>query len=268
MGPGHDPIVRPTVPARVGPKGPIPDPVDRRRSTASVSGVTLGRCECCSTAPRRTTGRRSRSAAGARRTGSTTSSVASSPRTAGLATGYDAVCVFVNDDVERTRARAAPRRRRRLPSPCAAPGSTTSTSMPRRRLGVAVVTGAGLLAGGRRRAHPRADPRSGPPPPPRPPAVREGNFALDGLLGRGLHGAHGRRRRHRTHRRSVARLLLAFGCAGPRPRPGPATRSWSPSASRTSTSTSCFGAVRHRHPELPADDRDVPPRRRRRRWPR
>ncbi len=132
-------------------------------------------------------------------------------RTADLAEGSEAVCVFVNDQVD-----AAALRRlselgvRTVALRCA--GYNNVDVAAAAALGIAVVrvpayspeavaehTLALVLCLDRHvhRAHQR---------------VREGNFALDGLLGRGLHEATagvvgtGRIGEH------VARLLLAFGC--------------------------------------------------------
>ena len=132
-------------------------------------------------------------------------------RTADLAAGYEAVCIFVNDvATAATSARLAELGVRVIALRCA--GYNNVDVEAAKRVGVAIVrvpayspeavaehTLALILASDRHihRAHHR---------------VREGNFALDGLLGRGLHGATagvvgtGRIGQH------VARLLVAFGC--------------------------------------------------------
>jgi D-lactate dehydrogenase len=132
-------------------------------------------------------------------------------RTADLASGHEAVCIFVNDLVTAaTSARLAELGVRVIALRCA--GYNNVDVDAAKRLGLTVVrvpayspeavaehTLALILASDRHihRAHHR---------------VREGNFSLDGLLGRGLHGATagvvgtGRIGQH------VARLLVAFGC--------------------------------------------------------
>ena len=132
-------------------------------------------------------------------------------RTADLAIGHEAVCIFVNDLVTAaTSARLAEVGVRVIALRCA--GYNNVDVDAAKGVGLAVVrvpayspeavaehTLALILASDRHihRAHYR---------------VREGNFALDGLLGRGLHGATagvvgtGRIGQH------VARLLVAFGC--------------------------------------------------------
>ena len=133
------------------------------------------------------------------------------PRTAELATGFDAVCVFVNDDVgAATVERLSSCGVRAIALRCAGYNNVdlvaaAAASIPVVRVpayspeAVAEHTLALILALDRHihRSHQR---------------VREGNFALEGLLGKGLHGATagvigtGRIGQH------VARLLLAFGC--------------------------------------------------------
>ena len=132
-------------------------------------------------------------------------------RTADLAEGSEAVCVFVNDQVDAAALhRLAELGVRTVALRCA--GYNNVDVAAAAALGIAVVrvpayspeavaehTLALVLCLDRHvhRAHQR---------------VREGNFALDGLLGRGLHEATagvigtGRIGEH------VARLLLAFGC--------------------------------------------------------
>ena len=132
-------------------------------------------------------------------------------RTADLAVGQEAICIFVNDLVTAaTSARLADLGVRVIALRCA--GYNNVDIDAAKRVGMIVVrvpayspqavaehTLALILASDRHihRAHHR---------------VREGNFALDGLLGRGLHGATagvvgtGRIGQH------VCRLLVAFGC--------------------------------------------------------
>ena len=134
-------------------------------------------------------------------------------RTADLAAGYEAVCIFVNDDATAATSAqdSAELGVRVIALRCA--GYNNVDVEAAKRVGVAVVrvpayspeavaehTLALILASDRHihHAHHR---------------VREGDFALDGLLGRGLHGTTaavvgtGRIGQH------VARLLVAFGCS-------------------------------------------------------
>ena len=132
-------------------------------------------------------------------------------RTADLAVGREAVCIFVNDAVTAaTSARLAELGVRVIALRCAGYNNVDLDAAKQSGLvvvrvpayspeAVAEHTLALILASDRHihRAHHR---------------VREGNFALDGLLGRGLHGSTagvvgtGRIGQH------VARLLVAFGC--------------------------------------------------------
>ena len=132
-------------------------------------------------------------------------------RTADLASGFRAVCVFVNDDAGGpTLDRLGEIGIEVVALRCAGYNNVDLAAASSAKIAVVRVpayspeavaehTLALILALDRHihRAHQR---------------VREGNFALDGLLGHGLHGATagvvgtGRIGRH------VARLLLAFGC--------------------------------------------------------
>jgi len=132
-------------------------------------------------------------------------------RTAELATGYDAVCVFVNDDVSAATAqRLAELDVGVVALRCAGfnnvdLGATAAAGITVVRVPAYSPTAVAehtlaLILGADRHIH-RAYQR-----------VRDGNFSLDGLLGNGLHGATagvvgtGRIGHH------VARLLTAFGC--------------------------------------------------------
>jgi D-lactate dehydrogenase len=132
-------------------------------------------------------------------------------RTAELAAGCDAVCVFVNDDVDAaTVKRLDELGVRVIALRCAGFNNVDLTAATVASIAVVRVPAysptavaehtLALILGLDRHIH-RAYQR-----------VREGNFALDGLLGKGLHGATagvvgtGRIGQH------VARLLVAFGC--------------------------------------------------------
>jgi D-lactate dehydrogenase len=133
------------------------------------------------------------------------------PRTADLAAGFSAVCVFVNDDGgAETVGRLADLGVRAIALRCA--GYNNVDVEAARAAGIAVVrvpayspeavaehTLALVLALDRH--IPRAYQR-----------VRDGNFALDGLLGNGLHGATVGVVGTGRIGRLVARLFIAFGC--------------------------------------------------------
>jgi D-lactate dehydrogenase len=133
------------------------------------------------------------------------------PRTAELASGFDAVCAFVNDDIgAETVGRLAGAGVTAIAMRCA--GYNNVDLAAAAEAGIAVVnvpayspdavaehTLALILALDRHihRAYSR---------------VRDGNFALDGLLGNGLRGATAGVVGTGRIGQLVARLLLAFGC--------------------------------------------------------
>jgi D-lactate dehydrogenase len=134
------------------------------------------------------------------------------PRTAELAAGFTAVCVFVNDDVGAdTVARLADAGVRAIALRCAGYNNVDLAAAAAADIAVVRVpaysptavaehTLALILALDRHihRAYLR---------------VRDGNFALDGLLGNGLHGASAGVVGTGRIGAIVARLLLGFGCA-------------------------------------------------------
>jgi D-lactate dehydrogenase len=133
------------------------------------------------------------------------------PRTADLAAGFAAVCIFVNDDAgPETIDRLAELGVKAIALRCAGYnnvdlGAATTAGIAVVRVpayspeAVAEHTLALVLALDRHihRAYQR---------------VRDGNFALDGLLGNGLHGATAGVVGTGRIGQLVARLLIAFGC--------------------------------------------------------
>jgi D-lactate dehydrogenase len=133
------------------------------------------------------------------------------PRTADLAAGFEAVCVFVNDDVgAETVSRLAAGGVRAIALRCAGYNNVdldaangagiTVVRVPAYSPEAVAEHTLALILGLDRHIH-RAYQR-----------VRDGNFALDGLLGNGLQGATAGVVGTGKIGRLVARLLLAFGC--------------------------------------------------------
>ena len=150
------------------------------------------------------------------------------PETAPLAEGFPVVCVFVHDVVGPAGAGGSRRGRACASSRCGRPASTTWTSRRREELGIAVCRvpayspyavaehAVALILALDRRTH-RAFNR-----------VREGNFALDGLLGFDLHGRTvgivGTGRIGAVFARIMAGLRLPPARVGPVPERGRASR--------------------------------------------
>ena len=133
------------------------------------------------------------------------------PTTADRAVGFDAVCVFVNDDVGQATIKGLSSTGISVIALRCAGYNNVDLSAAQDE-GITVVrvpayspeavaehTLALILGLDRRLAHAHH-------------RVRDGNFALDGLLGRGLHGATAGVVGTGRIGRNVARLLVAFGC--------------------------------------------------------
>jgi D-lactate dehydrogenase len=131
--------------------------------------------------------------------------------TAGLADGFDAVCVFVNDRVDATViAKLAPSGVRLIALRCAGYNNVDLKAANKHGMTVVRVPGyspyavaehtIGLMLALNRKLH-RAYNR-----------VREGNFALDGLLGFDVHGKTAGIVGTGRIGAVVAQILLGFGC--------------------------------------------------------
>jgi D-lactate dehydrogenase len=93
--------------------------------------------------------------------------------------------------------------------------------------------------------------------------VREGNFALDGLLGFDLHGRTVGVVGTGKIGACFARIMAGFGCRC-WPRPAARTRRCACARRALRAAARAAGGQRHRQPALPADAADAPPDRRRR----
>ena len=181
------------------------------------------------------------------------------PRTADLAAGFGAVCIFVNDDAGReTIDRLGELGVQAIALRCA--GYNNVDLGAAAAAGIAVVrvpayspeavaehTLALVLALDRHihRAYQR---------------VRDGNFALDGLLGNGLHGATAGVVGTGRIGQLVVRLLLAFGCEVIAHDPLVNEQLVEAGVGYVARAE-LFAAQRHHRSHLPVDQRDLPPRR-------
>ncbi len=134
------------------------------------------------------------------------------PETAALAAGHDAVCIFVND-ICNAEAIATLGRLRGQADPVPVGGLQPGRSGGRPGAWADGDAGAWLFPRIGGRTHGRPDPQPGPATAsPAQPAVRDGNYALDGLVGFKLHqktaGIFGTGRVGCA----VARILNGFGC--------------------------------------------------------